>query len=983
MQLPEIATAPTLGQWALPRRGALAWRQLLVCGVISIVLVAAVAIAERLMAQSASPPIVRLRSGPRVGLSKLPPAAWGVVSATLGAHDPAYHVSVAGADAGVTATGWQAWNLAQGLRMRFDGRGVGIDAGKLHVHMRLRAFGYGGSLRPVGSARSSVRANGVTYARNGISEWYRNGPLGLEQGFTILRAPRLRGQATLTLSLALTDNAGTIPAAADGGFTLGRPGGPWLHYRDLQATDARGRALPCWLELQGDTVGVRVDARGARYPLRIDPLIQLGRKLGQSEEWFQGPFFGDAVALSADGTTALIGGDASVNGGAVWVFTRSAAGWTQQGLELTAYSAQALIDRFGASLALSADGNIALIGDPQAQGAHEGDGSAWIFTRVDDAWTRGPQLVDEEEVEKAHFGVSVALSADGNTALIGGFPATWVFTRAGASWVQQAKLLPEGSLAAGSSVALSTDGNMALIGSPELLTAWVFTRSGSAWTQSEILSGGQFHEGFFGSSVALSSDGNTALVGEPPLPETEGLVGCAWVFTRTGSTWTPGTKLSSAALGTTEFGSSVVLSGDGNMALIGSGGDDNGRGAAWAFRRVGSSWIEQTPQLTGGEEENGDAEFGTSVALSGDGNFALVGAPNDTPLIDGPGSEGGAWAFASAPPSATTSGASNVGNGTATLNAEVDPRGLTTTTYFQYGTTTTYGYSTTVLAVGSAETASPLTSDVTGLTPATTYHFRVVAESSAGTSYGADQAFTTAPVVPVAPAPVAPVNRVTPTISGTPIRGQALSVSQGTWANTPTSFSYEWQSCDTAGHGCTALPGATGPTHILGQGEVGRRLLAIVTAANAGGSNAATAAASPIIGSLVESTLTWTFGRSSHYTIVESMIVKGIPYEGTVEVTCHGQGCPFARSHAARAKSHPRCRGRRCKTTQPQASQAEVDLTRLFKGRHLHAGTRIAVDIEKTGWIGKSFDFTIRANRRPALRIECLAPGSTQPGQGC
>jgi hypothetical protein len=913
-------------------------------------------------------------------------AAQGVVSATLGASDPAYRVGVAG-------TVLRVRNPAQGLSMRFDGRGVSIDAGRLHARLRLLAFGYGDSLQPVGEVRPRARANEATYARSGLREWYRNGPIGLEQGFTIPRSPRTRGLGPLTLSLALADNAGTTPAAGAGGFTLGGLGGESLRYGDLLALDARGRSLPCRLELHGDTVRMRVDVRGARYPLRIDPLIQLGAKLTEHEEHWVGPNFGGAVALSADGSTALIGAPNSVAGGAVWVFTRSGAGWSQQSPELTPDTALSPAAGFGASVALSANGNIALIGAPGEQGAHERDGSAWVFIRVNETWTEGPHLIDREEDEHAAFGASVALSANGDTALIGGFGdkstgAAWVFVRSGATWVQQAKIVGsegEGWFSgggAGVSVALSAEGNTALIGSREDFSVWMFTRSGSTWTQSAGFDNGRRLYGFFGSSVALSADGNTVLAAEPAFRGLELFFGAAWVFTRVGSTWTTGHELTSVGSGTTAFGSSVALSGDGDTALVGSGQDDNGRGAAWVFRRNGSSWTEKTPQLTGGEEENGAAAFGASVALSGDGNSALVGGPNDVPLMGAPGSEGAVWAFTSAPPSATTSGASNVGTGTATLNAEVDPDGLATSAFFQYGTTTAYGHSTTALSAGSAEGASSFVSNVSGLAPATTYHFRVVAESSAGPSDGADQAFTTAPVVPVIPPPVAPVSRVAPAISGTPIRGQALSVSQGAWANAPTSFSYEWQSCDAAGHGCTALPGATGPTYVLRQGDVGRRLLAIVTATNAGGSNTATSAASPLVGSLVEATTTWTFGRSSRYTIVESLIVKDIPYEGTVEVVCHGRGCPFARSHAAHTRSRARCH-RRCKTARPPSPQAEVDLTPLFKGRHLGVGTHITVNVAKAGWIGKSFTFTMRANHAPHLQIACLAPGSSQPGRGC
>src|SRR5204862_148859 len=129
--------------------------------------------------------------------------------------------------------------------------------------------------------------------------------------------------------------------------------------------------------------------------------------------------FGASVALSADGNTALIGGFAD-NGklGAAWAFTRSGAVWTQQGTKLTG-SGETGTGEFGASAALSADGNTALIGGFADNGCL---GAAWAFPRS--GARRSPQrtkLTGSGETGTGEFGVSAALSADGDTALIGGF----------------------------------------------------------------------------------------------------------------------------------------------------------------------------------------------------------------------------------------------------------------------------------------------------------------------------------------------------------------------------------------------------------------------------------------------------------------------------------------------------------------------------------------------------------------------------------
>ena len=148
--------------------------------------------------------------------------------------------------------------------------------------------------------------------------------------------------------------------------------------------------------------------------------------------------FGTSVALSADGNTAIVGaefdgGNSDGGPGAAWVFTRpdfASNQWTEQGGKLVP-SDEAGNGDFGASVALSADGTIALIGGP----ADNGQGAAWVFTGQGGVLAQqGSKLTDTTVVTPANqkFGQSVALSADGATGLIGepgagGGGAAWVF----------------------------------------------------------------------------------------------------------------------------------------------------------------------------------------------------------------------------------------------------------------------------------------------------------------------------------------------------------------------------------------------------------------------------------------------------------------------------------------------------------------------------------------------------------------------------
>ena len=108
--------------------------------------------------------------------------AQGVVSGALGAGAHAYRVAPSGG-------GFRALNPAQHLQERFGRSGVLVESGGARLGLSLRAVGYGTQLAALDGVVPRARANRVVFARGGLSEWYANGPLGLEQGFTIARPP--------------------------------------------------------------------------------------------------------------------------------------------------------------------------------------------------------------------------------------------------------------------------------------------------------------------------------------------------------------------------------------------------------------------------------------------------------------------------------------------------------------------------------------------------------------------------------------------------------------------------------------------------------------------------------------------------------------------------------------------------------------------------------------------------------------------------
>ncbi|MBY0311090.1 MAG: FG-GAP repeat protein [Phycisphaerales bacterium] len=299
---------------------------------------------------------------------------------------------------------------------------------------------------------------------------------------------------------------------------------------------------------------------------------------------------GFSVAISGDGNTAISGSPGETSAlGAAYVFVRQGERWVPQGDALRPLDGTGVTQNFGSSVAISADGNTAVVG---AYGDNSSRGAAYVFTRDSGVWTQqGPKILPLNPVgQLGFFGIAAAMSQDGNTFVIGaegdgGYAgAAYVFQRSGTTWTQQAK----------------------------------FTSiNGISVTQ------------FFGSAVAISGDGNTVAIGARG---DDTYKGAAYMFVRApgASTWTnQGGKLVPAdGLGVAQyFGCSVALSGNGDVALVGAWADGNGVGAVYNYNRFGGFWLNQQKFRPIGF--SGAGRYGSSVALSIDGTTAMVGAYAD------------------------------------------------------------------------------------------------------------------------------------------------------------------------------------------------------------------------------------------------------------------------------------------------------------------------------------------------------------------
>ena len=205
------------------------------------------------------------------------------------------------------------------------------------------------------------------------------------------------------------------------------------------------------------------------------------------------------------------------------------------------------------------------------------------------------------------------------------------YEHVGANWINQTAFASTDAASGdrfGESVSLG--GVYLVVGAPRNSdagtwsgSAYVFKRDVSSWTQEAKLASGDA-EAFDQFGIAVAMDGDYAIVGSLGDDDDGSQSGSAYVFFRTGTSWTQQPKITAAdgAAGD-KFGTSVSINGD--YALVGAVGDDSSRGAAYVFKRNGTDWNEEA-KLIADDGAAGDS-FGTAVSIHG--VYAVVGAPGD------------------------------------------------------------------------------------------------------------------------------------------------------------------------------------------------------------------------------------------------------------------------------------------------------------------------------------------------------------------
>ncbi len=303
-------------------------------------------------------------------------------------------------------------------------------------------------------------------------------------------------------------------------------------------------------------------------------------------------------------------------------------------------SAEAANDRFGTSVGVN--GSTIVVGAPFASQFGQFTGSAVVYTGSGSTWAEQATLVATDAAVGDRAGWTVDVEGDtiitgsyGNNAAGVDSGAAYIFKRNGTTWAQEAKLVPnDAATFDGIGYSVAIDGTTAVVasvsdddGGTDSGSAYVFTRSGTTWTQQAKLVAGDAATGDnFG--FWLDVDGDTVAVGAPGADVgAANNAGAAYVFTRVGTVWSQQAKfVAPDAAANDQFGHGVTV--DGDTLGVGVPFDDDGgtdSGSAFVFARTAGVWSQQT-KLRGADTAAGD-RFGSAVATNG--SVLVVGSPRD------------------------------------------------------------------------------------------------------------------------------------------------------------------------------------------------------------------------------------------------------------------------------------------------------------------------------------------------------------------
>lgn len=362
--------------------------------------------------------------------------------------------------------------------------------------------------------------------------------------------------------------------------------------------------------------------------------------------------FGRSISISGD--TLVVGSPGGASGGAAYIFHWNGVNWGQQA-KLTADDGH---EGDGFGLTVSISGDTVVVGAPLNNDEAVLAGAAYVFRRNGMNWNQQAKLTANDAAAGDLFGFSVAISGD--TVLIGApeddadSGAAYIFQWNGMSWSQQTRLTASDAEPFDHfGIAVSINGHTAAVGAffeaekaNRSGAAYVFQLNGTTWSQQAKLTAsdaGAFDD--FG--ISIGNTGNTIVIGAFLDDGEDDDSGAAYVFQWNGSTWSEQAKLTASDAAASDiFGLSVGISGD-TIVVGAPGRADTGlfSGAAYVFRRTGTSWSQQA-KLTASDAGPFD-QFGRAVFINGD--TIVIGAP----FVDDGNNDSGAVYFYDLTPAAT------------------------------------------------------------------------------------------------------------------------------------------------------------------------------------------------------------------------------------------------------------------------------------------------------------------------------------------
>jgi uncharacterized repeat protein (TIGR01451 family) len=542
--------------------------------------------------------------------------------------------------------GWSVSISGDILAIGAPGSGTGAAPGSTYVYVRTGTswtlqqeltagaaadlFGYSVSLDGdtvmTGAPDSFGGGNGAAYAfvRNGTTwamEQRLDGPFLTRFGTSVALAAD-----TAVVTAPFEDTAAGNDAGA--AHVFARSSGFWTEQQVLTPSDAAaGDVFGTDVSMSVDTIVVGADVRSRAYAFVRSGTDWTQQELLPSDA--PQPSFGWAVSVSGD--TAFVG---VPNGtpDASYAFVRTGATWAEQQKVRSTDTTNGDV-LFGRSASID--------GDTLAVGVTTYDGetnAARVFVRAGITWTEQQELTASDPEPNSDFGLAVALSGD---TLVVGAPgedgpaglesgAAYVFVRTGTTWTEQQKLTAsDASAYLGLGFSVGIDGDTVVLGTLSAHptgpggpgSAYVFVRSGTTWSEEQKLTASDGStDDYFGQSVSIVGDTVVVAARGADLPAMAN-AGAAYVFVRQGTTWSEQQKLTASDAGIDHFlGSAVSISGD--TTLVGRTLADGLTDAVYVFVRSGTAWSQQQ-KLTSNDTPS--AEFGSAISVSGD--TALIGAP--------------------------------------------------------------------------------------------------------------------------------------------------------------------------------------------------------------------------------------------------------------------------------------------------------------------------------------------------------------------